>query len=226
MKKKIGMIIAVEFAPFEQAYGKANKKVCKRGFEVSLYEKENYTLYVLQSGAGEIAASMCTQFLIDEFDVDMILNYGVVGALNERLSHALICVVKDVIDYRFDTSEIDNVPVGRHIEFPQRNLETDSFLRKKALEVEPALLEVVDASGDRFVNKAEEKQEIAKEFGADICEMEASGILLTCMRNNVPALFIKVIADTLFGGAEEYSTKSEEAARTCVRILDHIMKRL
>lgn len=226
MKKKIGMIIAVEFAPFEQAYGKASKKVSKRGYEVSLYEKENYTLYVLQSGAGEIAAAMSTQFLIDEFDVDMILNYGVVGALTEKLSHAFVCVVKEIIDYRFDTSEIDNIPVGRHIEFPQRNLETDTFLRKKALEVEPNLLEVVDASGDRFVNKAEEKQAIAKEFGADICEMEASGILLTCIRNNVPALFIKVIADTLFGGAEEYSTKSEEAARTCTRILDHVMNNL
>lgn len=226
MKKKIGMIIAVEFTPFEQAYGKASQKINKQGYEVSLYEKENYVLYVLQSGAGEIQAAMSTQFLIDEFGVEMILNYGVVGALTEKLSHALVCIVKEVIDYRFDISEVDNVPVGRHIEFPERIFETDSFLRKKALEVEPNLLEVVDASGDRFVNKAEEKQAIAKDFGADICEMEASGILLTCIRNKIPALFIKVVADTLFGGAEEYSKKTDEAVRTCVHILDHIMENL
>ena len=84
----------------------------------------------------------------------------------------------------------------------------------------------MDASGDRFVNKAEEKQAIAKDFGADICEMEASGILLTCIRNKIPALFIKVVADTLFGGADEYSKKTDEAVRTCVHILDHIMENL
>ena len=56
--------------------------------------------------------------------------------------------------------------------------------------------------------------------------MEASGILLTCIRNKIPALFIKVVADTLFGGADEYSKKTDEAVRTCVHILDHIMENL
>ena len=183
MKKKIGMIIAVEFAPFEQAYGKASQKINKQGYEVSLYEKENYVLYVLQSGAGEIQAAMSTQFLIDEFGVEMILNYGVVGALTEKLSHALVCIVKEVVDYRFDISEVDNVPVGRHIEFPERNFETDSFLRKKALEVEPNLLEVVDASGDRFVNKAEEKQAI--EIEKLKRELERSKMVIEVLKKNI-----------------------------------------
>lgn len=223
-KKKIGMIIAVEFKPFKEAYGEAKEIIKERGFETSIYEKENYILHVISSGAGEIYATMCTQYLIDRFGVELILNYGVVGALSERLSHSLTCIVKDVIDYRFDISEVDNVEVGRHLELPSRNIETDLTLRKKALEVQPDLIEVTCASGDKFVGKAEDKNEIHRGFSADICEMEAAGILLTSLRNNVPALFIKVIADTLFGGADEYLTKSNQAAKECVKILEHIMK--
>ena len=223
MKKKIGMIIAVEFAPFKEAYGEAKKVVKDRGFEVSIYEKEKYILYVTQSGAGEILAAICTQYLIDTFDVDMILNYGVVGGLSEKLSHALTCVIKDVVDYRFDISEVDPVEKGRHTQYPSRNIPTNETLRKKALEVSSSLLEVRCASGDKFVNDPNEKQNIAKEFGADICEMEAAGILLTCNMNKIPSLFIKVIADTLFGGAGEYLDKSNQAVKECVKILEHIM---
>ncbi len=222
--KKIGMIIAVEFTPFKEAYGEPEEVVKDRGFEVSIYKKDRYSLYVISSGEGEVPASICTQYLIDKYNVEMILNYGVVGALSDKLGHALTCVVKEVVDYRFDTSAIDKIPVGKHPSLPLA-IPTDESLRKKALEVAP-LLEVRCASGDRFVDDPKEKEAINKEFGCDICEMEASGILLTSLRNNVPALFIKVIADTLFGGANEYSTKSKEAAKECTKILEHIMDTL
>ncbi len=221
--KRIGMIIAVEFSPFKEAYGEANEVVKDRGFEVSIYKKENFTLYVIPSGEGEVAGAICTQYLIDKFDVEMILNYGVVGGLSKNLGHALTCVIKEVVDYRFDTSAVDKIPVGKHPTLPI-NIPTDENLRKKALEAVPSLLEVRCASGDRFVDERKEKEEINATFACDICEMEAAGILLTSMRNNVPALFIKVIADTLFGGANEYSTKSATAARECVKILNHIME--
>ncbi len=223
--KRIGMIIAVEFTPFKEAYGEPEEVIKDRGFEVSIYKKNNYTLYVLPSGEGEVPGAICTQYLIDKYDVEMILNYGVVGGLSKKLGHALTCIVKEVVDYRFDTSAIDKIEVGKHPTLPI-NIPTDETLRKKALEAVPSLLEVRCASGDRFVDKASEKEEINATFGCDICEMEAAGILLTSMRNNVPSLFIKVIADTLFGGADEYSNKSKTAAKECVRILEHIMETL
>ncbi len=222
--KKIGMIIAVEFEPFKEAYGEPEEIINDRGFEVSIYKKDKYTLYVISSGEGEVPAAMCTQYLIDKYDVEMILNYGVVGGLSNKLGHALTCIVKEVVDYRFDTSAIDHVEIGRHPKLPLA-IPTDENLRKKALEVVP-LLEVRCASGDKFVDDPKEKEAINKQFGCDICEMEAAGILLTSRRNNVPALFIKVIADTLFGGANEYSDKSKTAAKECVSILEHIMETL
>lgn len=226
MKKKIGMVIAVEFEPFKDGFGEPNKLIRDKGFETVVYEKENYILYVTKSGVGETFGAITTQYLIDVFEVEMILNYGVVGALSGKLSHSLICLIKEVVDYRFDVSEIDNCPIGVHEEYKVRNIETNKILREKALETEPSLLEVRCASGDKFVGSSMEKEKIAEEFGADICEMEAAGILLTANRSGVPSLFIKVIADTLFGGAGEYSEKSKTAARECTKILDHIMSKI
>lgn len=226
MKKKIGMVIAVEFAPFKEAYGEATEVVKENGFATHIYEKETYDLFVIQSGAGEILASIATQYLIDKFAVELILNYGVVGSLNEKLSHSLMCVVKEMVDYRFDISEVDDVEVGRHTQFESRILKTNEKLLNEAMEISPNLLPVRCASGDRFVSKAEDKQAIAKEFGCDICEMEAAGIYLASYMNNVPSLFIKVVADTLFGGAGEYNEKSSSAARECVKILEHILSNL
>lgn len=226
MKKKIGMVIAVEFEPFKEGYGEPQKVIKDKGFETAIYENPNYTLYVTKSGPGEVFGAIVTQYLIDVFEVDLILNYGVVGALSDKLSHALICIVKEVVDYRFDVSKVDNCPIGVHEEYKIRNLETNKFLREKALEIQPSLLEVRCASGDKFVDSAKEKEEIAKEFGADICEMEAVGILLTANRNGIPSLFIKVIADTLFGGSGEYLEKSKHAARECTKILDELMMKI
>lgn len=45
---------------------------------------------------------------------------------------------------------------------------------------------VTVASGDVFVTKNDDKHRLAKEFGADICEMELAGIAIACERNNVP----------------------------------------
>jgi adenosylhomocysteine nucleosidase len=225
-KKRIGMVIAVEFEPFKAAYGDPKETIKDKGYEISCYEKENYELYVIPSGIGEVAAAASTQYLIDKYHVEMILNYGVVGGLSEKLGHALSCLVKEIVDYRFDTSAIDHVEIGRHIEFPSVVLTTDEALRKKALEVDPNILEVRCASGDIFVDDPAEKKKIRDQFGADICEMEAAGIYLTAHRNGVPALFFKVIADTLFGGAGEYQEKSRDAARDCVAILENVIANL
>ena len=50
---------------------------------------------------------MTTQFLISKFDVDLIVNFGVVGGLTPEMELAKTCIVESVIHYDFDTSEAD-----------------------------------------------------------------------------------------------------------------------
>ena len=64
---------------------------------------------------------------------------------------------------------------------------------------------------------------MAECFDADICEMEAAGIVLTCDRNKVPCLMIKMVADGITGGAEEYHKESLNAAKKCLDVFERVI---
>lgn len=155
---------------------------------------------------GEICASAAVQLLISRFNVNVVLNFGVVGALTEQASHYNMVYVSHVTHYDMDTSSIDNCGVGYYCTFSTDSFAADEQLLASAKQVLD-LPVVKCASADKFVSDSAVKADLADRFGADICDMESAGVLIACKLNNVPCLFVKCIADTLFGGAEEYSTK-------------------
>ena len=152
---------------------------------------------------GTIAASAACQLLISEFKVDVILNFGVVGALTEKTSLASTVLVSSVVHYAMDVSAVDNIPVGRYGCFDDVAVPCDERLLNIAQQVENLPL-VRCASADVFVDSAEDKAALNANFGAEICDMESAGVLFACKFNNVPCLLVKCISDSLFGGYGEY----------------------
>lgn len=193
------------------------------GFSVYQYEIEDKNLYVIHSGAGEIAATMATQFLISQLQVEFIVNFGVVGGLTEEMALARTCIVESVVHYDFDTSEADGTDVGRYLEYPTVYIPTTKEILDKALTIEPDLKSVICASADKFVGSEKKKRALHNIFKADICEMEAAGIVLTCNRNKVPCLLIKTVSDSISGGAEEFFYAVDESARVCMEITHKII---
>lgn len=212
--KKYGLIVAVEEEALKQRLGDGYDLADDRG--TVLYQTGRCQLYALRCGAGEIYAASATQFLIDRYGVEAIINYGVVGACSDEIGVGETCLVSGVAHYQYDLSAVDNVPVGRHPEYPERLLATDSGLLAKALDAVPELRCVICASGDMFVDSAEDKLWLHDEFGADICDMEAAGILLTCDSCRVPCLLIKTVSDGVSGGAEEYWQEKDGSASECL----------
>ncbi len=220
--KNIGMIVAVEIEAVLNKYGKPSE-LKYPGFNVYQYEIEDKNLYVIHSGAGEIAAAMATQFLISQLKVEFIVNFGVVGGLTEEMALARTCIVESVIHYDFDTSDADGTDIGRYLEYPSVYIPTTKGILDKALTIEPALKSVICASADKFVGSEEKKRELHTKFKADICEMEAAGIVLTCNRNKVPCILIKTVSDSISGGAEEFFSAVNESARVCMEITHKII---
>ncbi|MBQ7914649.1 MAG: 5'-methylthioadenosine/S-adenosylhomocysteine nucleosidase [Clostridia bacterium] len=154
---------------------------------------------------GEIAAASATQLLITHFGVDLVLNFGIVGALTAEMSVLSTVLVESVVHYQMDTSPIDKGFVaGQYICFDSIAVPCDEKLLNIAKSVVD-LPAVRIASADRFVAQAEEKTALNANFGATICDMESAGILFTCKFNNVPCLMVKCISDSLFGAETEYS---------------------
>ena len=221
--KKIGLVTAVEIASVMRKYADSLVREEVNGFDVYSVDFGDKIMYVAQSGAGEIRAADCTQMLISKFDVDLVVNFGVVGALWDEIKLLNSCIVDKIVHYDMDTSAVDNCEVGRYLEYDDIYLRTTKKYVEMAIKHNPNMRVVTCASGDKFIVDAEKKKEIADLFNADICDMESAGIILVCDKNKVPNLFIKTISDSIHGGAEEFREYMENAADLCMDIIDSII---
>ncbi|MBP3399306.1 MAG: 5'-methylthioadenosine/S-adenosylhomocysteine nucleosidase [Erysipelotrichaceae bacterium] len=223
---KIGMIVAIvdEMKQLLNEYGSEMTEIKKNGYTVYKSNLKGHEVFAVRSGAGEIGAAAVAQLLITAFDVELIVNYGVVGGLIPEMGVTETVVVKDVVHYDYDTSDYDQVPVGRYMEFDDIHVPTTQKYVELALKSHPELRAVSCASGDKFVEPAEKKRELHEKFNCEICEMEAAGIVLTATRNGVDTLLIKSVSDSVDGGMEEFAQMVERSAKLCMEVLISVLE--
>ena len=224
--KTIGMLVAVEMGAVLSRYGTARAVEKRHGFEVHTYDMDGYTLHVIHSGAGEIAAAAATELLIDRYGVELLVNFGVVGGLTAEMAQTKTCVVERVVHYDFDSSAFDNTVPGQYIEYESPYLPLNAELIERAVAIAPELKRVTCASADKFVDGQEAKSALHERWGADICEMEAAAIVLTCDRAGVPCLLIKTVSDGLLGGGEEFGAALQHTSELCLEVADKIIREL
>lgn len=217
----VGIVVAMEreIAPFLQ---KVNAKLEKiNGFSVWNFVWEDKKVYVCISSVGEICASAATQLLISHFDARYIFNFGVVGSLREEISLLSTMYVGEVVHYDMDTSSF-GIPVGRYSIFDDVAISTNKQMIELAQKIAP-LPVVRCASADKFVDTKEDKNRLATQFGADICDMESAGILITCRLNNVPCLLVKAVSDSLTGGGKEFAQSCCQAATGYMNFITQLL---
>ena len=193
--KKIGFVVAMskEMSVFIQKLGKEKGTDTVLGFLVRKYKIGNKKLYLIDAGVGEISSALATNILISNYDVDCIVNFGVCGSLDNNLDIADIVFVKSVFHFDRDTSPIDNCEIGYYPEFGEKYLSVNPEMLESAKKVQN-LPEVVCASSEKFVASTDTKQMLVS-HGANICEMESAGVVITCKRMNVPCLIVKAVSD-------------------------------
>lgn len=223
--KKIGFAVAMdkELTEFLAAFKNA-KKLKKGAYDVIFARSGDKELYVVKTGVGEISAACATQFLITACGAEAIVNFGVCGKINPEYKILDTVAVKSVVHYQFDTSAIDDVRPGRYLEFESEFIPADQDLLSLAGSVCPNLKLAVCASGDKFVGDEQSKKDLRASFNADVCEMEAAGVLLTSVKNGVPALLIKSVSDDC--DAMDFNAYLEKAAKAHVKLILDLVERL
>lgn len=224
----IGMIVAVEdeIDAMLSEMGQPLETESIAGFTIRKYCVMGSSLFVAQSGAGEIYAAAATQLLITKYNVELIVNFGICGGLTPEMSLCRTCIVEKTVHYDYDVSPIDNVPVGRYTDLPDIYIPATEELVRLATSIEPGLLPVICASGDKFVADPLRKAQLHEEYGAAICEMESAGILLTANRAGVKTILIKAVSDSVDGGAEEFEKMAYDSAKVCVEVMLSVIKRI
>lgn len=186
----------------------------------------NNVIYLATSGIGEVRAALAVQLVKDLFDVDVVLNFGFVGALNPSLNIGELVIAKAACHYQFDLSPIDGTKVGQYDGHDDIYLNLDNDLRVNVLQTIGMLLKSVNvASSDKFVAEKKDKEYLFNELHCDICEMELAGIQLACERNNIPLLSIKVVSDKADESAkEDFNVVVEKGVAKYAEILPSILK--
>ena len=226
MRKKIGLHVAIEVDAVLSRYGKAEEEMTLGGFHVRHYVMDSYDLYVLSAGVGEIAAASAVQILISELHVDMVVNFGVVGGLTKEMTLARTVIVDKVVHYDMDSSELDGTPVGYYSDYDGIYIPVTEELVEKACVIEPSLKRVICASADKFVGDPKKKAALHEKFGAEICEMEAAAVAMTCNRNKVPVMMIKAVSDSIEGGAEEFYEAVTRSSDMAFSVTDKLIRAL
>lgn len=189
-------------------------------------------IIVVKCGFGKVNAGRCTQILIDSFDIDMIINTGVGGALDPKLNIGDIVLSTDVVQHDFNLSALGfkkgAIPPRRDPAF--RADDGLRVLAKRACTLANKDISVFEgriATGDQFINTREEKDRIRNEFGAMCCEMEGGAIAQVAELNSIPFLIIRAISDKADNSAiTDYPTFEREAIRHCVNLEKELLKLL
>ena len=101
----------------------------------------------------------------------------------------------------------------------------ETLIRNALANIGKQMKLVTVASGDVFVTNNDDKHRLAKEFKADICEMELAGIAIACERNNIPLFSVKVVSDKADEDANvSFLTIVEKGVAGYEKILPEILK--
>ena len=182
-----------------------------------------HEVVVAKSGVGKVCAASCTQFLVDKFSPECIINTGIAGGTSEVLSVGDVVIATDLVQHDFDASDL-----GYAKGYMCNGIEPQ---KPTVYHADKALIEAFEksaekcfdtkkihkgriASGDMFVGNAAKKIQIKELFNTTAVEMEGAAIAQAAYLNNTPFLIVRAISDLADGTAvaslEEFEYKSAQ----------------
>ena len=171
-------------------------------------------------GIGKVNAAVCTQIMIDRFNVDCIINTGIAGGMKRGIKVLEIVVSTTVLPHDLDRHFLADYP-PYHAEY-----EADADLQRLAAEVCDEMGIVHHAgkivSGDAFVTDSAVKAKITEAHDPDAIDMETAAIGQCAWRNKVPFVSVRCISDLADDdGAMSFD---EFEVRAAQRVAEIVMK--
>ncbi len=155
---------------------------------------------VVRSGIGKVNAAVCTQILIDDFQVNAVVNTGIAGSLKAEINIGDMVISTDLVHHDMDATGF-GYPVGQIPQMDAFSFAADeklAELAKKACEDVNPEIEVFRGrivSGDQFISDKAVKENISKNFDGFCTEMEGAAIAQAAFLNEVPFVVIRAISD-------------------------------
>ena len=187
---------------------------------------------VVRSGIGKVNAAICTQILVDQFHVDVIINTGIAGSLDAEIDIGDIVISTDAVEHDMDAS-IFGDPIGQIPQMDTFSFPADESLVKLAKEVNEKANPDVHTwigrvvSGDQFVSSGEKKEQLIRVFDAKCTEMEGAAIAHAAYLNKISCVIIRAISDKADNSATmDYPAFEKQAISHSVRLVKNLLPRI
>jgi len=187
---------------------------------------------IVRSGIGKVNAAVCTQILVDDFDVDYIINTGIAGSLKSEIDIADIVISDDVLHHDMDASGF-GYALGQIPRMETLSFKADERLINLAKDSCEHVIPQVGVhigrivSGDQFISNKEVKNKIASNFSGYCTEMEGAAIAQAAYLNNVPFLILRAISDKADDSATmDYPTFEAQAIQHSVLLIRELVDRI
>ena len=176
-------------------------------------------IILAQSGVGKVNAALNTQYIIDTYKPNIIINTGVAGGIADGLDIGDIIIGTYLVQHDFDVTALGYAK-GYMCTGIEKDKPTKYYCDKELIEKFQSCLEQnmtkqkihqgIIASGDKFISGKEIKKEINEYFNAIAVEMEGCAIAQVATRNKIPFVVIRSISDLADGKIVQYQNEFEK----------------
>lgn len=180
---------------------------------------------VVRSGIGKVNAGICSQVLVDRYQVEGIINTGIAGSLRNEINIGDIVLATVAVQHDVDATGF-GYPIGEIPQMGIKEFPADEKLRALAeacsKKANPDIQVFCGrvASGDQFISSKEKKNWIQDNFDAYCTEMEGAAIAQAAYLNNIPYLVVRAISDKADDSANmDYSEFEAKAVENSVRLM-------
>lgn len=185
-----------------------------------------YKIILSKSGVGKVNSATTTQFIIDKYKPNYIINTGIAGSLSSNLKPSEIIIAEKMVQYDFDLTKF-GYSKGYMYNGIEPNKPTIYYSDEKLIKLfvkNKYIKKGTIATGDTFVADMKLKHSIKKDFNADAIDMESAAIAQTAKRNNIPVIIIRAISDGLEDTTNEYKQNEKITALKPTEIIIDILR--
>lgn len=191
---------------------------------------------VVICGLGKVNAAAGTQYAIDHFTPERIVNLGVAGGLDASMKVGEVYSISKCFQCDFDLSDINHTPKGTPDEYDSPFFELEAYIQNSCptselspnscsalAQLSPNLPTAIVSTGDSFVNGDPDRDFVYGEMGAWLRDMELAAIAHVCRRAGVACCALKSVSDVHFPDrpppTEQYATNLKNAVDALARAL-------
>ena len=207
-----------------------------QGGNLTFYEGtiSGKAVVLVKSGVGKVNAALCTQRLILQFGVTMVLNTGIAGGMENSLKIFDFVVSTSAVYHDMDATafgyKATQIPQMEVSDFPADETMVNASVLAFSKIDKPKNNKIIKgriATGDQFIADKTAKAHIAKVANPACVEMEGAAIAHACFVNKIPFAILRCISDNADESYEStYSFNEEIAANESAELVKALLKEL